>query len=172
MEQIRKIWNKLGLGGDPFSYARLKEAQVAHTLNHKISPTYSGADGVDENNNKCEYKTTINDNGWTYSGISRKDTWDQQEEYLQTEKIGNYSHFLARYDHDGVDIIEIWQLTPECALNILTPKLKKQFQKQGKTKKGTGSADPRLCAKITKNEAKKYGIKVYSRNGSSTSIFN
>ena len=50
-------------------------------LGHKISSTYSGADGIDQDR-ECEYKTTIQAkiNG-TYNGISVKNTWEEENHY-------------------------------------------------------------------------------------------
>ena len=78
--------------GDPFSYARAKEIDIAIQLGHKVSDTLSGADGYDEDGG-CEYKSTIAKTiKGTYSGISVQPTWSEQVEYLINEKIRKYKN--------------------------------------------------------------------------------
>ena len=45
--------------GDPFSYARSKEVYASIELGHKVASTLSGADGFNQKNEPCEYKSTI-----------------------------------------------------------------------------------------------------------------
>ena len=110
--------------GDPFSYARAKEIDIAIQLGHKVSDTLSGADGYDEDGG-CEYKSTIGKNiNGTYNGISVQPTWSEQVEYLKNEKIGKYkNHYIARFDKGN--IVEVWKLDGKTVLNILLPKLEK-----------------------------------------------
>lgn len=140
--------------GDPFSYARSREIHIAGTLNHKISDTLSGADGIDEDG-ECEYKSTIGKNiNGAYNGISVQPTWKKQVDYLKNEKIAKYkNHYIARYE--GGKIAEIWKLDGMDVFNILLPKLEKKYPTI-LTKK-----DPRLGASLTKKEIYEYGIKVY-----------
>ena len=138
--------------GDPFSYARSREIHIAILLGHKVADTYSGADGFDAEGNPVEYKSTISDkiNG-TYNGISVQADWETQVSYLSNEKIGCYKHhFFARY-HEG-RIVELWRLTGEKVLEILLPKLERQFFKKKKGK------DPRLGATISTSEIHKNGV--------------
>ena len=73
--------------GDPFSYARSREIHMAIELGHEVSEDYSGSDATDDKG-EVEYKSTIGDNiSATYNGISVKDTWEEQDEYLRSEKL-------------------------------------------------------------------------------------
>ena len=139
--------------GDPFSYARAKEIDIAIELGHKVSDTLSGADGYDEDGG-CEYKSTIGKNiNGTYNGISVQPTWSEQVEYLKKDKIGKYkNHYIARFEKG--EIVEIWKLDGKDVLNILLPKIKKKYSTILEKK------DPRLGASITQKEIKKYGIKI------------
>ena len=139
--------------GDPFSYARSREIHMAILLGHKVADTYSGADGF-EDGEPVEYKSTIDKNiKGTYNGISVQDDWETQVTYLEEEKIGCYKyHFFARYEEGSV--AEMWRLTGDKVLELLLPKLEKQFFKEKKGK------DPRLGATITMKEIMKNGVKV------------
>ena len=141
--------------GDPFSYARSREIHMAGVLGHQIADTYSGADAIDEDGG-VEYKSTIAKtiNG-TYNGISVQDTWEEQERYIVEDKIGKYAnHYYARYD--GGKIAEIWKLDAQTVLNILLPKIKKQYPNK---KKGFAK-DPRIGVTISSKEIKSNGTKV------------
>lgn len=139
--------------GDPFSYARAKEIDIAIQLGHKVSDTLSGADGYDEDGG-CEYKSTIGKNiNGTYNGISVQPTWSEQVEYLKNEKIGKYkNHYIARFDKGN--IVEVWKLDGETVLNILLPKLENKYPTILEKK------DPRLSANLTQKEIYDYGIKI------------
>jgi len=139
--------------GDPFSYARAKEIDIAIQLGHKVSDTLSGADGYDEDGG-CEYKSTIGKNiNGTYNGISVQPTWSEQVEYLKNEKIGKYkNHYIARFDKGN--IVEVWKLDGKTVLNILLPKLEKSYPTILEKK------DPRLSANLTQKEIYDYGIKI------------
>ena len=141
--------------GDPFSYARSREIHMAGVLGHQIAETYSGADAIDEDGG-AEYKSTIAKyiNG-TYNGISVQDTWEEQERYIIEDKIGKYAnHYYARYD--GGKIAEIWKLDAKTVLNILLPKIKKQYSNK---KKGF-SKDPRIGTTISTKEIKSNGTQI------------
>ena len=127
--------------GDPFSYARSREIHLANKLGHKVAPTLSGADAIDEDG-ECEYKTTINEViQATYNGISKQATWEEQVEYLHKNKICKYkNHYYARYK--GPVIVEVWKMDCEKVLEHLLPKLEKQFHKNSARK------DPRLGVTI------------------------
>ena len=140
--------------GDPFSYARSKEILTAIVLKHGLSETLSLGDGIDEVGD-CEYKSTIGKciKG-AYTGISVHPTWEEQEKYLREEKIGKYQyHYIQRFE-GSKGIVESWRLRGEDVLNILLPKLKKQY--------GTvlSKKDPRLNAILTKKEIHEYGIQI------------
>lgn len=139
--------------GDPFSYARSREIHIAGTLGHEISPTLSGADGIDEDG-ECEYKSTIGKNiQGAYNGISVQTSWEEQVKYLEEKKILKYhNHYVARYN--GGKIAEIYRLTGRQVFDIIVPKLKKKFP-TALTKK-----DPRLGTTINRAEILKYGVKV------------
>ena len=55
--------------GDPFSYARSREIDMAIALDHDVSPTYSGADAYDHGE-PVEYKSTINDTSMPRTMVS------------------------------------------------------------------------------------------------------
>lgn len=152
---IRNDW------GDPFSYARSREILMAGVLGHKIASTLSGADGIDSEG-ECEYKSTIAKNiNATYSGISVKENWEKQIEYLQKEKICKYkNHYHSRFK-DG-KIIEIWKLVGDDVFDIIRPKLKKQFFKMFGSSKIL--ADPRLRACINAKEIRSHGELIYKIN--------
>lgn len=139
--------------GDPFSYARAKEIDIAIQLGHKVSDTLSGADGYDEDGG-CEYKSTIGKNiNGTYNGISVQPTWSEQVEYLKNEKIGKYkNHYIARFDKGN--IVEVWKLDGETVLNILLPKLENKYPTILEKK------DPRLGASLTQKDIYDYGIQI------------
>ena len=139
--------------GDPFSYARAKEIDIAIQLGHKVSDTLSGADGYDEDGG-CEYKSTIGKNiNGTYNGISVQPTWSEQVEYLKNEKIGKYkNHYIARFDQGN--IVEVYKLDGKTVLNILLPKLEKSYPTILEKK------DPRLGASLTQKDIYDYGIQI------------
>ena len=139
--------------GDPFSYARAKEIDIAIQLGHKVSDTLSGADGYDEDGG-CEYKSTIGKNiNGTYNGISVQPTWSEQVEYLKNEKIGKYkNHYIARFDKGN--IVEVWKLDGKTVLNILLPKLENKYPTILEKK------DPRLGASLTQKDIYDYGIQI------------
>lgn len=151
-EEMYKICKKNNWG-DPFSYARSREIHMASLLGHQIADTYSGADAYDKDNNSLEYKSTICDkiNG-TYNGISVQNTWEEQEEYIRNKKIGPYIHYIARYK--GPNIVECWKLSGNTVVNILLPKIEKQYHKE---KRGR---DPRIGITLTKGEIYKFGERI------------
>lgn len=140
--------------GDPFSYARSREIHMAILLGHKVASTYAGADGIEPDGSLVEYKSTITPkiNG-TYNGISVHDTWEKQVEYLTKDKIGRYkNHYFARYKEDT--IVELWKMDGSKVLELLLPKLQKQYGTEKKRK------DPRLGATLTAKEITTYGVKI------------
>ena len=143
---IEQGWN------DPFSYARGKEIYTACRLKHIVAKTYAGADATDELG-ECEYKsTTQNRIQGTYNGISVQPTWEEQVRYLKEDKIAKYqNHYFARFDLEKGDIVEAYRLDGDTVLDILLPKLEKQYL-TAKHKK-----DPRLGASVTMTEIKKHG---------------
>lgn len=140
--------------GDPFSYARSREILISVLLGHDISPTLSGADGIDEDG-ECEYKSTISKNiNGAYNGISVQESWEKQVDYLRNDKIAKYkNHYIVRFD--GSKIAEIWKLDGSVVCDILEPKLKKTYPTI-LTKK-----DPRLGASLTKKEIQTNGEKIF-----------
>jgi hypothetical protein len=139
--------------GDPFSYSRAKEIYMANFLKHKVAETYSGPDGIDCDG-ECEYKSTIDKNiKATYNGISVQETWEKQVEYLTYNKIAKYqNHYFARFSEG--EIKEIYKMNGYKVLELLLPKLKKQYYKENKGK------DPRLGASLSKNEIINNSLKI------------
>jgi len=140
--------------GDPMSYARGREIQMAGALGHRISDTLSGADGIRPDGLLVEYKSTVGKhiNG-AYNGISVQGTWAEQLTYLKNEKIAKYPfHYFARF-LDG-EIVEMWEMPGNVVLRLLLPKLEKKYNRVRKLK------DPRLGATITKAEINKYGTRL------------
>lgn len=150
--------SKMNDWGDPFNYNRAREIHIANALGHTVASTYAGADAFSEQGVPLEYKSTIvtknqkNVKG-TYNGISVKKSWEEQVLYLKNEKIGKYTHFIALYD--SMNIVKCYKLKGLDVLNILLPKLKKQWVKLKLNKKV--SSDPRLGATLTKKDIEKYG---------------
>jgi hypothetical protein len=146
--------SKMNEWGDPFNYNRAREIHLAHALGHRVASTYAGADAFDEHGTPIEYKSTIQKNvKGTYNGISVKESWEEQIWYLVNEKIGKYTHFIALYD--SMNIVKCYKLKGSDVLNILLPKLKKQWIRLKLNMKV--KSDPRLGAVLTKREIEKYG---------------
>ena len=142
-------------GSDPFSYARAREINMAATFNHRVADDYAGADAYD-GDIPLEYKSTIakSING-TYNGISVQDTLEEQERYIIEDKIGKYPrHYYARFDTGK--IVEAWKLTSDKVLNILLPKIKKQYPK----KKSGNAKDPRIGVTVSQKEIKENGERI------------
>jgi len=142
--------------GDPFSYARSKEILATIKLGHTLPGpnVFAGADAINEKGQPVEYKSTISKNcKGSYTGVSVQKTWEEQQKYLITKKIGIYpEHYYNRFE-DG-RLVESWKLSGKDVLSILLPKIHKQFHSDSKRK------DPRLRANITWREIQKYGKKV------------
>ncbi len=141
--------------GDPGSYARAREIYMAIKFNHQVATTYSGADAYD-GDIPLEYKSTIAKSvNATYNGISVQDTLEEQERYIIEDKIGKYPrHYYARFDTGK--IVEAWKLTSDKVLNILLPKIKKQYPK----KKNGNAKDPRIGVTVSQKEIRENGIQV------------
>ena len=142
--------------GDPFSYARSKEILATILLGHTLPGpnVFAGADAINEKNQPVEYKSTTKETCCgQYTGISVHKTWEEQQKYLITKKIGTYpEHYYNRFE-DG-RLVESWKLSGKDVLSILLPKIHKQFHSDSKRK------DPRLRANITWREIQKYGKQV------------
>lgn len=145
-----------GNWGDPFSYARAKEIAMAIALAHTISPSLPGADAFNQKGEPVEYKSTIGPRiQGVYNGISVFPTWEEQEDYLLNKKIGCYpEHYIARFDRETNEIVEIWVLTGKQVCDILIPKLKEKFSTILENK------DPRLGATLTQTDIYKYGKRI------------
>jgi hypothetical protein len=148
--------------GDPFSYARSREIHMANTLGHKVAPTLSGADAYEDEamTIPVEYKSTTQSSlKATYNGISVKNTWEEQMDYLKQEKICKYKrHYFSRYENGKIK--EIWCMDCEKVLEGLISKLKRQFDTANR------GADPRLGASLSKNYIISNSIKIYPNNTS------
>ncbi len=142
-------------GSDPFSYARAREIYMAAEFGHKVADDYAGADAYD-GDIPLEYKSTIAKViNATYNGISVQDSWEEQERYIINDKIGKYPfHYYARFA-DG-KIVEAWKLTGEKVLEILLPKIEKQYSKK---KNGSGK-DPRIGVTVSQKEIKEHGERI------------
>ena len=141
--------------GDPGSYARSREIYMAIKFNHQVATTYSGADAFD-GDKPVEYKSTIAKtiNG-TYNGISVQDTLEEQERYIIEDKIGKYpQHYYARFDTGK--IVEAWKLNSDKVLDILLPKIIKQYPK----KKNGGGKDTRIGVTVSQKEIKENGSQI------------
>jgi hypothetical protein len=151
--------------GDPFSYARSKEIYMSCVLGHNIAKTYSGEDAScfiddeEEEKEMYEYKSTTPgpkakpEIKGSYTGISVLPTWQEQEQYLKTEKIGCYDwHYYGRFE--GPRLVEVWRIRGSIVLELLLPKLKSKYAGVLSKK------DPRLSATITQKEIYKYGEQV------------
>jgi hypothetical protein len=144
--------------GDIFSYSKVKEVLMASHLGHTVPKDYSGADAYNKFNKPVEYKSTISKNiNGTYNGISVQSSWEAQLEYLETEKIGKYpEHYYGRFN--GTVIEEIWKVDSKDVLDILIPKLKRDYDR--KTNPNSKHKDPRLSGSISKREIYKYGTQI------------
>jgi len=153
LEMATLCENEPGVG-DPFSYARSKEIFTAIEMQHEISDTLAGADGIDQEG-ACEYKSTTGKSiQGAYTGISVQPTWADQEKYLREEKIGKYeNHYYSRFEGSN-GIVEIWKLSGDDVLSILLPKLRKKYDTVLTMK------DPRLQANVSKKDIKQYGIQL------------
>ena len=153
LEMATLCENEPGVG-DPFSYARSKEIFTAIEMQHEISDTLAGADGIDQEG-ACEYKSTTGKSiQGAYTGISVQPTWADQEKYLREEKIGKYeNHYYSRFE-GSKGIVEIWKLSGNDVLSILLPKLRKKYDTVLTMK------DPRLQANVSKKDIEKYGIQL------------
>ena len=158
MQRFKQLYEEMYslCGGiDPFSYARAREINMAATFGHTIADTYSGADAYD-GNIPLEYKSTIGKSiNATYNGISVQDSWEEQERYIIEDKIGKYPyHYYARFS-DG-KVVEAWKLTGEKVLEILLPKIKRQYHK----KKNGNAKDPRIGVTVSQKEIKANGERI------------
>ena len=76
------------------------------------------------------------------------------EKYIKEDKIGKYpNHYYAKFK-DG-KITEVWKLTCNVVLDILLPKIKKQFDQGTSHKK-----DPRIGVSVSQKEIKEYGERI------------
>lgn len=144
--------------GDPFSYARSREIMMTNRLGHRVSNTLSGGDAMDIENSSVEYEyksTVANSINATYNGISVLPTWEQQVAYLEHDKIGKYKwHFFARF-HNG-RIEEIWRMSGARVLELLLPKLSKQYHSKMKRK------DPRLGTTLTAKDIHRNAVCIFN----------
>ena len=87
-ERMHQLCNK-NEWGDSYNYSRSREIHMANTLGHVVAKKYSGADAYEdaEMTIPVEYKsTTTNTIKATFSGISVKNTWSEQLDYLRQPK--------------------------------------------------------------------------------------
>ena len=147
--------------GEPTNQNRGGEIVMAILLGDTISPTRSGADAYDSKGRGLEYKSTTGEKlQGTYNGISNKDSWAEQEKYLREEKIGKYHKHKFSLMRRGFPE-EVWELSGKKVLDILIPKVKRQFYAlQEKLEKGNIPADPRFGVTLTEEEIKKNGVKI------------
>ena len=164
--EMAELCGEQGWGNDPFNYSRSKEIYASIVLGHKVADTFSGADAFNSKGEPVEYKSTIGKNNkGSYTGISVKATWEEQEAYLENEKIAKYpEHFYNRFQNGK--LVESWKLDGDTVLSILKPKLRKKFdtlQKKIQEMLQQGKpppADPRLSAQVSWTEIQRHGTKV------------
>ena len=83
-----------------------------------------------------------------------QDTWELQEKYIVEDKIGKYqNHYYARFK--GGKVEEVWKLGCDDVLDLLLPKIKKQFNEGTSHKK-----DPRIGVSIGQKEIENYGQRI------------
>jgi hypothetical protein len=123
----------------------------ADCINERLIPTQMG----------CERKSTIGKHPCgNYTGISRKNSWEEQVEYLKVKIRDLGRHYFDRFDPVTGELIESWWMTGEQAYEILLPKIKKDFlRKKKQAEEGKSPADPRPSGTICWKEIKKYGTK-------------
>lgn len=144
--------------GDWTSYARIKEILAAAILGHTISDTYSGADAINEEGQKVEYKSTIAKRcKGLYTGISNQETWALMDKYLIEKKILPYDwHYYNRFE--GASLVESWSLPAQIVYDLLRPKVKRSYETRHNRK------DSRCSGNVTWTEINKYGEQVV-KNG-------
>lgn len=154
-ESFRRLRDEFGFD-DLTNYGRLKEFAMAAALGHEFPGEYADADAFDENGSPVEYKSTVQEIiNATYNGISVQPTWDDQLQYLREEKICKYGdHFYARFPRHNLEIREMYRLDGSTVLELLLPKLKRQFDSQKQRK------DPRLGSSIGQTDIREYGTRV------------
>ena len=153
-ELFKEMYSICG-GLDPFSYARAREIYMAGVFGLKVADDYSGEDAIDENGKPVEYKSTIADKiQGTYNGISVQNSWIEQLSYLKGDKICKYEeHYFARFRNG--EIVEAYVLSGEDVLQLILPRIKKQFDEGTSHKK-----DPRIGVTIGHKQIKKYGTRI------------
>ena len=81
---------------------------------------------------------------------------EEQERYIVEDKIGKISiSLLCTFLLIG-KIVEAWKLTSDKVLEILLPKIKKQYPK----KKNGNAKDPRIGVTVSQKEIKENGEKI------------
>ena len=159
-EEYKKLYERMARlsaeqgWGDPFSYARSKEIYAAIELGHTIAKDFAGADAYNKAGQPVEYKSTTGEKvKGSYTGISVRDSWEDQVHYLREEKLAKYpEHFYNRFNNGR--LAESWQLSGQQVFDLLLPKLEKKYPTVLSKK------DPRLSANVTNTEINKYGKKV------------
>jgi hypothetical protein len=158
--------------GDPFTYGRHREIDMAISLGHSIGEGWKGgADGYDENNKPVEYKATITKkiNG-SYNGISVQMVANKagkadipasiakQKAYIHNKKIGPYAHhYIARYE--GPKIAEAYMVPGPVVERILWPKIQKQLENILRNP-GKLRSDPRIGVSLTNSEILEHGTQL------------
>ena len=86
--------------------------------------------------------------------IRDRDTWEEQKRYIVEDKIGKYkNHYYARFKEGKVE--EVWKMDCSSVLDLLLPKIKKQFDEGTSHKK-----DPRIGVSVSQKEIKEYGERI------------
>lgn len=131
-----EIFETLGLG-DPFGAGRAREAILANFLGHKLGDDLQGCDATDDEGNLYEYKTVLADPEAPQASIREKiagrydvsdrPDWDTFVAYLKEEKIANNKcHYYAAFD-SKMNLLSVYEMTGEVALDLLLPKLERKF---------------------------------------------
>ena len=163
-----EVCNEQGWG-DWTTQSRAKEILMAHALGHEVRGEHKGGgDAVEPNQDQAEYKSTVQETiQAAYTGISCKNTWEEQDQYLLNEKLGCYNnHYHARFCPKTGAIKEMYKMLGSVVYGLVKPVVKNQFEKaqqekQKKIDKGENpKADPRFSKTIGQRDIKKYGKKI------------
>ena len=148
--------------GDPFAAGRIREIILADLLGHNIAADLHGHDAivkVNQNNFKVEYKTAFIEYGLKGRyDVSWYPTWEEQEKYLLTEKIGSSKyHYFATFDSSYV-IQEVMELTGERVCDLLIPAFKSVYLSKDSRQDKRNSG---LYASLGSPDIRAYGKLVY-----------
>lgn len=115
---------------------------------------YYGNPGPKEK--KAERKSTFDSTiKGSYTGVSKFQTWKEQEEHLEEKIKGVDRHYFDKFcRHTGI-LLESYYLSSDKIYDIVMPQVKKQFEDTSPKK------DPRPSGTVNMTIIKKYGVKVF-----------